>query len=152
MASCLLPVFLGEHLIKSLFIIMSLKQMPINCFDPNYKSFIKNVLPTLVERNMGVLAMKTLGNGGFFGGARHFSNGENPRIIPKVASVQEALHFVWSLPVSTIITGPDHVDMLKEKVDLAQSFTKMSESDRFELVERVGKAGFDGKKVEFYKA
>ncbi len=39
-------------------------QMPINCFDPSYKSFILNVLPTLVERNMGVIAMKTLANHG----------------------------------------------------------------------------------------
>ncbi len=127
-------------------------QMPINCFDPNYKSFINNVLPTLVDRNMGIIAMKTLGNGGFFGGTRHFQGGDNPRIVPKVATVQEALHFVWSLPVSTIVTGPDDVAMLEEKVALARSFKEMSEKDRLALVERVGNAGFDGKKVEFYKA
>lgn len=126
-------------------------QMPINCFDPNYKSFINNVMPTLVERNMGILAMKTLSNGGFFGGTRHFEGGENPRIIPKVASVQEAIHFVWSLPVSVLITGPDDPDMLWEKINLAKSFKKMSEADRLALVERVGKAGLDGSKVEFYK-
>lgn len=126
-------------------------QMPINCFDPNYKSFINNVMPTLVERKMGIIAMKTLGNGGFFGGTRHFSGGDNPRIVPKVATIQEALHFVWSLPVSTIVTGPDHVEMLQEKIELAKSFKAMSESDRLALVDRVGNAGFDGNKVEFYK-
>ena len=127
-------------------------QMPINCFDPNYKSFINNVLPTLVERDMGILAMKTLSNGGFFGGNRHFYGGDNPKIVPKVVTVQEALHFVWSLPVSTIITGPDHVEMLREKIELAKSFKQMSEEDRLALVDRVGQAGFDGKIVEFYKA
>ena len=132
--------------------ILETCQMPINCFDPNYKSFINNVLPTLVERNMGILAMKTLSNGGFFGGTRHFQNGPNPRIVPNVATVEEALHFVWSLPVSTIITGPDHVDMLKEKIDLARSFKQVSEADRMALVDRVDQAGFDGRKVEFYKA
>lgn len=131
--------------------ILETCQMPINCFDPNYKSFINNVLPTLVERNMGIIAMKTLSNGGFFGGTRHFQNGENPRIVPNVATVEEALHFVWSLPVSTIVTGPDHVDMLKEKINVAKSFKQMGEKDRLALVDRVGKAGFDGKKVEFYK-
>lgn len=132
--------------------ILETCQMPINCFDPNYKSFINNVLPTLVERNMGIIAMKTLSNGGFFGGTRHFHGGDNPRIVPKVATIEEALHFVWSLPVSTIVTGPDHVEMLQEKIDLARSFKQMSEDDRFALVDRVGKAGFDGSKVEFYKA
>lgn len=127
-------------------------QMPINCFDPSYKSFINNVMPTLVDRKMGILAMKTLSNGGFFGGTRHFHGGENPKIVPNVVSVQEALHFVWSLPVSTIITGPDDVPMLKEKVELAKSFKQMEEKDRLALVNRVADGGFDGKLVEFYKA
>lgn len=126
-------------------------QMPINCFDPNYKSFINNVLPTLVDRDMGIIAMKSLGNGGFFGGTRHFENGDNPRIVPKVATVQEAIHFVWSLPVSTLITGPNDVPMLLEKIELAKSFRRMREPERLALVERVGTAGFEGEKVEFYK-
>jgi len=125
-------------------------QMPINMFDPNYKSFIKNVLPTLTERNMGVLAMKTLSNGGFFGGTRHFSHGDNPKIIPEFASIQEALHFVWSLPVSVIITGAENPDMLQEKIDLAKSFKGMEESERMQLIAKV--ADFDGGLVEYYKA
>jgi len=127
-------------------------QMPINCFDPNYKSFINNVLPTLVERDMGVLAMKTLSNGGFFGGQTHFSGGDNPRLVPNILSVREAIHFVWSLPVSTLITGANDVPMLQEKIDLARSFKKMDEQSRMKLVERVGNADYSGQKVEFYKA
>jgi len=125
-------------------------QMPINMFDPNYKSFIKNVMPTLVERNMGVLAMKTLSNGGFFGGTRHFSHGENPKIVPDVATIREALHFVWSLPVSVLITGASSPEMLQEKIDLAREFKGMNEDTRMELIARV--AGFDGSKIEYYKA
>lgn len=140
-----------QHMLNSTDIFDTC-QMPINCFDPNYKSFINNVLPTLVERNMGILAMKTLGNGGFFGGTRHFYGGDNPRIVPKVVTVQEAIHFVWSLPVSVLITGPDHPEMLWEKINLAKSFKQMSEKDRLALVERVGNSGFDGGKVEFYKS
>jgi predicted aldo/keto reductase-like oxidoreductase len=127
-------------------------QMPINCFDPNYKSFVNNVLPTLVEKKLGVIAMKTLSNGGFFGGTTHFEGGNNPRIIPNVATVQEAIHFVWSLPVSTLVTGPNDVPMLQEKIDLAKSFKEMSEKTRMELVERVGKADLEGAKIEYYKA
>ncbi len=131
--------------------ILETCQMPINCFDPNYKSFINNVLPTLIKRDMAIIAMKTLSNGGFFGGTRHFYGGDNPKIVPNVATVQEALHFVWSLPVSTIVTGPDQVEMLQEKIDVARSFKQMSESDQLDLVERVGNAGFDGRKIEYYK-
>ena len=113
---------------------------------------INNVMPTLVERNMGILAMKSLSNGGFFGGTCHFYGGDNPRIVPNIATVEEAIHFVWSLPVSVLITGPDHSDMLREKIGLAKSFKQMTEADRMALVERVGNAGLDGSKVEFYKA
>ena len=130
--------------------VMETCQMPINAFDPNYKSYINNVLPTLVEKNIAPLAMKTLSNGGFFGGTRHFNGGDKPRIIPNVLSVQEALHFVWSLPVSVLITGPDHADMLREKIGLARSFTSYTEAQRQELVARV--ADFDGSLVEYYKA
>ncbi|MDN5210514.1 aldo/keto reductase [Fulvivirgaceae bacterium BMA12] len=132
--------------------ILETCQMPINCFDPNYKSFINNVLPTLVEKEVGVLAMKTLSNGGFFGGTSHFEGGKNPKIVPNVVSVKEAIHFVWSLPVSTLITGANDVPMLQEKIDLAKSFKKMNDNARMELVERVGNANLDGAKVEFYKA
>lgn len=131
--------------------ILETCQMPINCFDPGYKSFINNVMPILTERNMGILAMKTLSNGGFFGGTRHFHGGENPKLVPDVVSVQEALHFVWSLPVSVLITGPDHAAMMREKIELAKSFKQMSEEDRFALIDRVTKAGYDGNLVEFYK-
>ena len=36
-------------------------QMPMNVMDPHYKSFQKHVLPILVKRRIGVIAMKTLG-------------------------------------------------------------------------------------------
>lgn len=126
-------------------------QMPINCFDPNYKSFINNVLPKLVERNYGVIAMKTLSNGGFFGGSTHFQHGDNPKIVPNLASIKEAIHFVWSLPVSVLVTGPDNAEMLQEKIDLAKSFVQMDDVTRANLVQRIGDAGLNGKTVEYYK-
>jgi len=124
-------------------------QMPINMFDPNYKSFIRNVIPTLVEKDMGIIAMKTLSNGGFFGGTGHFRKDEAPRIIPQKATIEEALHFVWSLPVSVIVTGAESAEMLQEKIDLAKSFVAIDENDREELIARV--KDFDGSKVEYYK-
>lgn len=125
-------------------------QMPINVSDPNYESFIKGVLPTLVEQDFGVLAMKTLANGGFFGGTQHGQHGDNPRIVPGRVSIQQALHFVWSLPVSVLITGPDDVEQMKEKIGLARSFEAMDESQRQALVEKV--ADMDHQTIEYYKA
>lgn len=126
-------------------------QMPINIADPTpeNESFILNVLSQAVERDMGVLAMKTLSDGGFFGGRSHSQSGPHASIIPDRASIQEALHFAWSLPISTLITGPNNLEQMQEKVDLARSFTGMSESEREDLIER---AADIAEEVEFYKA
>lgn len=126
-------------------------QMPINIADPTpeEKSFILNVLPKAVDRNVGVLAMKTLSNGGFFGGRQHGEHGPHERIVPQRASIQEALHFAWSLPISVLITGPDDVDQMKEKIELARAFQGMSEDERADLIDR---AAAVAEEVEFYKA
>ena len=84
---------------------MKLLRLPEKTILFFYKSFINNVLPLLVDQNLGVIAMKTLSNGGFFGGTTHFSHGDEQKIIPKFASIQEALHFVWSLPVGYVPKG-----------------------------------------------
>ncbi|MFC4870890.1 aldo/keto reductase [Negadavirga shengliensis] len=124
-------------------------QMPVNVFDPNYKSFINNVMPKLVEKKMAPLAMKTLANGGFFGGTSHFQHGDNPKIVPNALSIQEALYFSWSLPISVLISGADNAEMIKEKIELARSFRAYDESQRQKLVEKV--ADYNGRLVEFYK-
>lgn len=125
-------------------------QMPVNVADVSYESFIKNVLSKLVDRKIGALAMKTLANGGFFGGSEHGEHGDNPRLVPSRLSIAEAIRFVWSLPVSVLITGPDNPDQMREKIRLAKSFVQMSEEEREALVAKV--ADMAGKRVEFYKA
>lgn len=124
-------------------------QMPINAFDPNYKSFINNVLPKLVEKGIAPIAMKTLANGGFFGGTSHFMHGNKPKIVPNVLTIEEALYFSWSLPVSVLVTGADDATMLQEKIDLVKKFKALDETERMKLVEKV--AGFEGQFVEYYK-
>jgi uncharacterized protein len=125
-------------------------QMPINVADPSYNSFILKVLPVLVDRGYGALAMKTLANGGFFGGSRHGEHGPNPKVVPDRLSIADAIHFVWSLPVSVLISGANNAAMLQEKIDLARSFAVMSDARRADLISKI--ADMAGRTVEFYKA
>jgi predicted aldo/keto reductase-like oxidoreductase len=123
-------------------------QMPINVLDPSYHSFILNYVPKAVAAGVGVLAMKTLSNGGFFqrqGGL--FASG--PKLIPDRLSVAEALYFVWSLPVSVLVSGADNPEMIQEKIDLARSFQGMDEQKRQALVLKV--ADLAGPTIETYK-
>jgi len=124
-------------------------QLPINLVDINYESFIERVVPILVERNIGMIGMKALANGGFFGGSRHGQHGPNPKVVPNRVSVSEAIRFVWSFPVSTLVTGPDNAKQLQEKIDIAKAFSGMEDAERQKLVEKV--ADMAGRTVEFYK-
>lgn len=125
-------------------------QLPVNLADMSYESFIEGVVPTLVERNIGAIGMKSLANGGFFGGSKHGKHGPNPRIVPNRVSISEAIRFVWSVPVSTLVTGPDNAAQLQEKIDIAKASADMGEPERNKLIEKV--ADMAGTTVEFYKA
>ena len=125
-------------------------QMPVNLADPLYESFIEGVLPTLVKRKIGVLAMKTLSGGRFVGRTHSGAPGKNPRLVPDRVSLQEAIHFVWSFPVSVLITGSHSSAQMKEMIDLARSFTPMGATERSALIEKI--ADLTGRKVEAYKA
>ncbi len=124
-------------------------QMPVNLADPSYKSFVKNVMPRLVSGGVGILAMKTLANGGFFGGINQNNHIPPPHLVPDRVSLAEALHFVWSLPVSVVISGPDDPGQMKEKIAIARSFTSMDEEERQRLIAKV--ADLSGRRVEYYK-
>ena len=119
-------------------------QMPINVADPSFESFTLNVLPILVQRNMGVLAMKTLAGDGLLGGR----GGAGPHIVPDRVSVHDALRYVWSLPVSTLVSGMQTVPHVKANIATAKSFVAMEVSERQALIARVRRSGSVGRDGE----
>ncbi len=127
-------------------------QMPINVIDSHFHSFIKNVLPFAIDRNFGVLAMKTLSDGRFFKEKKVLDKiqweSDDP-LVPNYISVKEALYFVWSLPVSVLITGAENKELVREKIELARNFTNLSENERYELINKVAKKA--GNDIEYYK-
>jgi aryl-alcohol dehydrogenase-like predicted oxidoreductase len=122
-------------------------QMPVNVADPSYESFTLNVLPILVKRNMGVLAMKTLAADGLMGGR----GGAGPRVIPDRLTVQDALRYVWSLPVSTLVSGMASVEHLKANVASARSFVAMPEAERQGLIAKVADVAKSGEMESGFK-
>ncbi len=129
-------------------------QFPINVVDfASDRSFVNRVLPRVTEKNLGVLAMKTLADGRFF--ERKLMQDkvrwetEDP-VVPGRLSMKDALSFVWSLPVSVLITGAENSTLLKEKIELAQAFTKQTPEERTALIDRVADLAAQGK-VEYYK-
>ena len=127
-------------------------QMPINPVDAaSNHSFIKDVLPVLIEREIAVLAMKTLADGRFFAKKNHFPNIKTDTpAIPDRFSIEEALNFAWSLPISTLITGAENKEFLEEKIKIARSFTEMKESEKEKIIEKVSNRSVYGE-LEYYK-
>jgi aryl-alcohol dehydrogenase-like predicted oxidoreductase len=111
-------------------------QMPLNVMDAHFDSFEKLVLPVLVEKNIGVLAMKTMGDGNF--------------LRSGVVTPIECLHYSMSLPASVVITGCDSMRILDQALNAARSFQPLSESARAELLARTANMASSGG-YELYK-
>lgn len=90
--------------------------MALNAADRHRRSFIDTLLPTAVEKKMGIIGMKIPARGRMFreGGIR---------------SMEQAMRYVLTLPVSTVIVGIDDLAQLEENVAIARRFTPMSATE-----------------------
>lgn len=142
------------HLLKrtSDMDIWDASQMPINPLDAASEySFTRDVLPELLKRDIGVLAMKTLADGRFFAKKNQHQWETDTPIVPDVLSIADTQNFAWSLPVSTLITGAENKEFMDEKVHMAREFRKLNESDRSQLIDKVSDLSVYGK-LEYYKS
>ncbi len=105
-------------------------QMPLNVMDAHYRSFEKLVLPELVKQNIGVLGMKSMGNG----------------IILKSGTVTpvECLHYALSLPTSVVITGCDSLEVLEQALDAVRTFRSLTVPHREALLSKTRAAAARG--------
>lgn len=111
-------------------------QMPLNVMDAHFRSFGHLVLPELVKQEIGVLGMKSMGDG----------------IILKSGVVKpiECLHYAMNLPTSVVITGIDKMQILDQAVDAAKTFKPMSAAAVEALLAKTKQAAADGK-FELFK-
>ena len=105
-------------------------QMPMNVFDPHFKSFQKHVLPILVRRNIGVIAMKTLASGYV--------------LRANVVTTEQALRYIWSQPVSTIVSGMDTEQFLETNAGQASNFQPMGQVEQVRLLAKTRTAALTG--------
>jgi len=88
-------------------------------------AFEQSALPVALQKNMGILSMKVMGQGMLVGhGAGR-------------ASPSELLQFNLSQPVASVVIGCEQMARLEENVQAAMNFTPMSESEKQKLQEKV---------------
>ena len=111
-------------------------QMPLNVMDAHYRSFEKLVLPELVKRNIGVLAMKTMANGTI--------------LESKTVSAIECLQYAMNLPTSVVITGCESMENLEQALTAARTFKPMSGEQVKALLNRTAQPAAHGE-YELFK-
>lgn len=112
-------------------------QMPLGPFDATFRSFEQQVLPELTRRGIAPIGMKSL-------------NGTADAVRKGVLSAKEALTYVMSLPVATLVGGMNSVEILRKNVEIACSFTPMTSDAMQELRDRCAAPAADGR-FELYK-
>ncbi|MDF1572765.1 MAG: aldo/keto reductase [Bacteroidales bacterium] len=130
-------------------------QMPLNVCDPSYESFEKHVLPVLLKREYGVIAMKTMAGGSMMGGRIDTTPADiATKDIPDVVGMSDLtlanLHqYVYSLPVSSLCSGCRFTYELDENVAVLSQLKHLSEQDMNRLIELA--KPYAGGIVENYK-
>ena len=110
-------------------------QMPLNLMDAHYRSFAKEVVPELVKQNIGVLGMKSMGNG----------------ILLKSNTVTaiECLHYALSLPTSVVITGIDSLEILEQAFAAVRAFPSVSKEELDASLEKTADVALTGQYEPF---
>src|SRR5580698_4843968 len=105
-------------------------QMPLNVMDAHFRSFGHDVLPKLVDQGIGVLGMKSMGDGNIL---------KSGRVNPV-----ECLHYALNLPTSVVITGCESMAILDQAIEAAQTFKPLTRSEVAALLAKTKDATMTG--------
>ena len=83
--------------------------MALNAADKHRASFIDHLLPLALEKQMGIIGMKVPSRGRIF----HESG---------IKTMEQAMRYVLTLPVSTVVIGISTLKELEENVRIATEF------------------------------
>jgi aryl-alcohol dehydrogenase-like predicted oxidoreductase len=112
--------------------------MAINAADRHYLSFIEHLLPLALEQQLGIIGMKIPSRGRMLASWTPPPLDQQPPFErgatrPGTLTMKEALEFVFSQPVSTVIVGCDDIAQLEENVSIAKAFTPLNPAQLAQL-------------------
>ncbi len=112
-------------------------QIPTNVVDYHFRSFTREVLPLAVEREIGIIGMKSLG-------------GDAQIIKGAGLTAEECRAYALSLPISTLVCGIESEENIRQDAAIAREFVQASAGQLVELRERVREHATDGR-YEWFK-
>lgn len=99
--------------------------LPVNPAEPHRQSFIEEVIPQAVAKNMGIIGMKIY----FRGFAQK---------VPGYTSMERYFNFALSQSVTLAVIGCDNLAQLNENVAFAESFQMMPIDEQLEFINEIG--------------
>jgi uncharacterized protein len=93
-------------------------ELPLNAADVHYLPFQYDLLDTAVKKNLGIIAMKA---------TRRIFRSDG------ITSVEQALGYVYSFPISTLIVGNGNLDVLEENVEYTLNFQRFNEYQMYDI-------------------
>lgn len=111
--------------------------MPLNVMDAHFRSFQKQVLPELTRRGIAPLGMKSLGGNG--------------SIVTKAGvPVADALRYVLSLPIASLVSGIDSEKVLEQNLAIVRRFEPLDAEQMRAIEQRTMPLAGDGR-FELFK-
>lgn len=111
--------------------------MPLNALDAHFRSFEKEILPICQEQGIAVIGMKSFADGSIFESGAGISPAE-------------ALRYAMSLPVATIVSGMNSLEVLEQNLDIATNFSPLSGAERDAILAKTALAAANGE-FELFK-
>ncbi|MEP7342056.1 MAG: aldo/keto reductase [Acidobacteriota bacterium] len=112
-------------------------QLPLNALDATFRSFEQKVLPELERQGIAAIGMKSMG-------------GVGDMVKAGVVTAEEALRYVMSLPIATVVSGIESSEVLQQNLKVARNFKPMTDDEMQALRTRSAAAAADGR-YELYK-
>ena len=112
--------------------------LAVNAADKHHLSFEERLLPLAVEKQMGIIGMKIPSRGRLLSNWPAVGPYAHGKTQAGPLGMKDALYYVLSLPVSTVIIGCDDLAQLEENTKLASEFTPLSEQQMAALSHRTG--------------
>jgi len=113
-------------------------QMPLNVMDAHFRSFQHNVLPELVKRGIGPIAMKSLGGNGHI-------------VVTAGVPVEDAIRYTLSLPISTLVSGIDSERVLEQNLKIVRNFKPLTVEEKAAIEAKTRNLAGDGR-FELFKS
>ncbi len=110
-------------------------QFPTNLLDAHFRSFTNEILPVVQKRGIGIIGMKSLAGG---------------HILKANITPEEAITYALSLPIDTLVSGIDSLEVLTQNLKIVRSWKPLLEKKKNNLLHRIAPFAGDGH-LEWYK-